>query len=100
LHREGKTDIIYCINFLRKSTAFSLEDFMTLSLSSARDVQEFVSLAASLPYTVLVEDGERCVDTKSVLQMFALNFSAPLRLRIDEEHRENFRALAQKFLTA
>ena len=73
---------------------------MTLNLSSANEVQEFVTLTAALPYTVMVEDGERCVDTKSVLQMFALDFSAPLRLRIDEEHRDNFRALAQKFLTA
>ena len=71
---------------------------MTLNLSSANEVQEFVSLAAALPYTVMVEDGERCVDTKSVLQMFTLNFRSPLRIRIDEEHRDNFRTLAQKFL--
>ncbi len=73
---------------------------MTIHLSSAQEVQDFVSMAAALPYTVLVEDGERCVDTKSVLQMFTLNFRKPLRLRIDEEHRDDFRALAQKFLTA
>ena len=71
---------------------------MTLNLSSANEVQEFVSLAAALPYTVMVEDGERCVDTKSVLQMFTLNFRSPLRIRIDEEHRDKFRTLAQKFL--
>ena len=73
---------------------------MTIHLSSAQEVQDFVSMAATLPYTVLVEDGERCVDTKSVLQMFTLNFRAPLHLRIDEAHRDEFRALAQKFLTA
>ena len=73
---------------------------MTINLSSANEVQEFVSLAAALPYTVMVEDGERCVDTKSVLQMFTLDFRAPLRIRVDEAHRDNFRALAEKFLTA
>ena len=73
---------------------------MTINLSSANEVQEFVSLAAALPYTVMVEDGERCVDTKSVLQMFTLDFRAPLHIRVDEAHRDNFRALAEKFLTA
>ena len=73
---------------------------MTISLATAQDVQEFVSLASGLPYIVWVEDGEHCVDSRSVLQMFALDFRKPLRLRVDEEHRDNFRALAQKFLTA
>ncbi len=73
---------------------------MTINLASAQEVQEFVSMTAALPYTVLVDDGERCVDTKSVLQMFTLNFSVPLQLRIDEGHQDEFRALAQKFLTA
>ena len=73
---------------------------MTINLSSANEVQEFVTLTAALPYTVMVEDGERCVDTKSVLQMFTLDFRTPLRIRVDEAHQDNFRALAEKFLTA
>jgi hypothetical protein len=73
---------------------------MTIHLSTANDVQEFISMASTLPYIVWVDDGEHCVDSRSVLQMFALDFHKPLRLQVDEAHRDDFRALAQKFLTA
>jgi hypothetical protein len=61
-------------------------------------VREFVSLATTQPYTVLVDDGDRSVNATSFMEMFTLNFSRPLRLNIAEEHQERFRMAAEKFL--
>lgn len=72
---------------------------MTIRLASVSDVREFVSLATKQPFLVLVEDGDRSVNAKSFMEMFTLNFSQPLRLNIEEEYRDRFRAAAQKFLT-
>ena len=72
---------------------------MTVRLASVNDVREFVSLATLQPFPVIVEDGERCVNAKSFMEMFTLNFSAPLHLNIEEEYKEGFRSAAKKFLT-
>ena len=71
---------------------------MTIRLASVSDVREFVSLATTQPYLVLVEDGDRSVNAKSFMEMFTLNLSEPLRLNIAEEHQERFRLAAEKFI--
>ena len=73
---------------------------MTIQLASVKDVQEFVSLATTQPYTVLVEDGDRTVNATSFMEMFTLDLSTPLHLKIDKEYEENFRHVAQSFLSS
>ena len=71
---------------------------MTVHLASVSDVREFVSLATTQPYRVFVEDGDRSVNAKSFMEMFTLDYSEPLRLKIAEENQENFRIAARKFI--
>ena len=73
---------------------------MTIQLASVKDVQEFVSLATTQPYTVLVEDGDRTVNATCFMEMFTLDLSTPLHLKIDKENEENFRHVAQSFLSS
>ena len=72
---------------------------MTIRLASVSDVREFVSLATTQPYPVLVADGDRFVNATSFMEMFTLDFSEPLRLSIAEENLEEFRTAAGKFIT-
>lgn len=71
---------------------------MTVHFSCVNDVREFVSLATVQGFPIFVEDGKQIVDAKSFMEMFTLDFSAPLQLRVDEEHRESFCSAAEKFL--
>ncbi len=71
---------------------------MTIRLASVSDVREFVSLATTQPYPVLVADGDRFVNATSFMEMFTLDFSEPLRLSIAEENLEEFRTAAGKFI--
>lgn len=71
---------------------------MTVHFSCVNDVREFVSLATVQGFPIFVEDGKQSVDAKSFMEMFTLDFSAPLHLRVDEEHRESFCSAAEKFL--
>ncbi|MBR4308413.1 MAG: hypothetical protein IKT58_02335 [Oscillospiraceae bacterium] len=73
---------------------------MTIQLASVKDVREFVSLATIQPYPILVEDGERTVNATSFMEMFTLDLSAPLRLKIEKENEEHFRAAARGFLAS
>lgn len=71
---------------------------MTIRLASVSDVREFVSLATTQPYRVFVEADDRSVNAKSFMEMFTLDFSEPLRLKIAEENVESFRSVAGKFI--
>lgn len=71
---------------------------MTIRLGSVNDVREFVSLATTQPYRVFVESGDRSVNAKSFMEMFTLDFSEPLRLKIADENKEAFRLAAGKFI--
>lgn len=71
---------------------------MTVHLASVSDVREFVSLATTQPYRVFVEAGDRSVNAKSFMEMFTLDYSEPLRLKIAEENQETFRIAAKKFI--
>ena len=73
---------------------------MTIQLASVNDVREFVSLATIQPYTVLVNDGERTVNATSFMEMFTLDLSAPLELKIEKENEEPFRNAAKSFLVS
>ena len=51
-----------------------------IRLRSVQEVQDFVVLATTKPFTVLVCDDFRQVNGKSFMEMFCLNFSNRLRV--------------------
>lgn len=51
-----------------------------IRLSSVRDVQEFVDLAATRSYPVVVRDERNKIDSDSFMELFCLDFTQPLRV--------------------
>lgn len=72
---------------------------MTVCFSSLNDVREFVGLATLRPYPVEVLDGDRTVNAKSFMEMFTINFTAPLAVSVGNAANEaDFQRAAGKFL--
>lgn len=78
-------------------------DFMrefTVQFYSFQDVQEFVSLAGSESFPILVGNESYQVTGTSFMGMFSLDHSKPMRVMMDcsQEEFEGFRRKAQRFL--
>ena len=71
-----------------------------IRLRSVRDVQDFVSIATSRPFPVIIRDDHNKINGKSFMEMFCLNFSAPLRVLADctEDEAKQLRADAERFV--
>ena len=71
-----------------------------IRLRSVQEVQDFVDLATTKPFTVLVCDDYRRVNGKSFMEMFCLNFSNCLRVQCEgyDWEYEQFLRDAQRFL--
>lgn len=51
-----------------------------ISFRSVQDVQDFVSIVTSCPYTVTLRDAKNKANGKSFMELFCLDFSRPLQL--------------------
>lgn len=72
---------------------------MNIHFASLNDVKEFVGLATLQPYAVQVQDQERSVNAKSFMEMFTLDFSAPLSVTVSgDENEVLFARAAKKFI--
>ena len=72
---------------------------MKIHFASLSDVQEFVGLATLQPYAVQVQDKDRTVNAKSFMEMFTLDFSAPLCVTVSgDENEAHFAHAAKKFI--
>ena len=72
---------------------------MTVRFGSVNDVREFVCLAGLQPYPIEVCDGEHKVNAKSFMEMFTIDFTRPLAVRVDgEDNARTFAGAAKKFL--
>ena len=71
-----------------------------IRLRSVKDVQDFVSIATSRPYTVIIRDERNKINGTSFMEMFCLDFSRPLRVICDcgDEELEGRRAETDRFL--
>jgi len=70
-----------------------------IRLRSVQEVREFVDLATSKPFTVLVCDDHHQVNGKSFMEMFSLNFSNRLRVQSEgyDWEFEQFLAETKRF---
>ena len=68
-------------------------------LTCVQDVLDFVTLATARPFPVSVGDRRHRVNGKSFMEMFCLDFRAPVTVRMDctREEFEAFRADAARF---
>ena len=72
---------------------------MQIRLRSFQEVQELVNLASSFDFPVMITDGTRNVNAKSIMCMFSMNLRRPvvLLLDCDDEDFEIFRIMAGRF---
>ena len=71
-----------------------------IQLRSVQDVHDFVDLATTKPFNILVCDDSHQVNGKSFMEMFCLNFSNRLLVRSEgyDWEFEQFLRDAQRFL--
>ena len=61
-----------------------------VSLSSIEDVRQFVNAATCCPCEVDVLSGRYVIDAKSIMGIFSLDLSKPIRLEAHSEDNEKF----------
>ncbi len=73
---------------------------MQIVLGSFQQVQEFVSLAASQPFNVIVGNDGQAIDGKDLMGMFSLDYTQPVLVSAEcqEDDFLLFRQQAAKFL--
>ena len=71
-----------------------------IRLGSVQDVQDFVALATSHPFTITLRDEFNKINAQSFMELFCLNFSKPLRVVADctEAELEGLMRDAERFL--
>lgn len=67
---------------------------MIIHLASVLDIKDFVSIATVQPFSVLVNDGERCVNATSFMEMCTLDFRKPLLVEAGSAENEARLAVA------
>ncbi len=51
-----------------------------IRLRSVQEVQDFVAIATTFPYTITLRDAHNKVNGKSFMELFCLDFSHPIRV--------------------
>ena len=54
-----------------------------INIHSFQDVQEFVAVATVQPFRIVVGNSRHLVNAKSFMGMFSLDYSEPLKVRMD-----------------
>jgi len=54
-----------------------------IRLGSVQDVQDFVAVATTRPFTITVRDEHNKISADSFMELFCLNFTHPLRVVCD-----------------
>lgn len=70
---------------------------MKVKLYSVEDVKDFVNIMVSIEGAVLLYCGRYIVDAKSIMGIFSLDISSPLKLEI-EEWKEEYMPLLEKYV--
>ena len=71
-----------------------------IRLQSIRDVQAFVSMATTRPFTITIRDASNKINGQNFMEMFCLDFTKPLRVLADctDAELEDLRREAEQFL--
>ena len=66
-----------------------------IRLGSVQDVQDFVAIATTYPFSIVVRDEHNKIKAESFMELFCLNFTHPLRV-ICECSQEELDVLMQE----
>ena len=59
-----------------------------IRLGSVQDVQDFVAIATTYPFSITVRDEHNKIKAESFMELFCLNFTHPLRVVCDCSQEE------------
>ena len=69
-----------------------------LMLSSINDVKEFVNIVSKYDFDVDLTSGRYVVDAKSIMGIFSLNLSKPIKVEVHDDNCDKFIAELEKFI--
>ena len=67
-------------------------------LSSINDVKDFVNIVSRFDFDVDLTSGRYVVDAKSIMGIFSLDLSKPIKVEVYDDNCEEFLALINKFI--
>ena len=73
---------------------------INIKLSLAENVKSFVNIANRYPYDIDLRVGRHVVDGKSILGIFSLDLSKPIKLQAHTEDPEALIKAIQKYIIA
>lgn len=72
---------------------------VTIFLSTIEDVKDFVNIVTKYDYDVDLISGRYAVDAKSIMGIFSLDLSKPIKVRTHSEDADDFLAEIDRFVT-
>lgn len=67
-------------------------------LSSINDVKDFVNIVSRFDFDVDLTSGRYVVDAKSIMGIFSLDLSKPIKVEVHDDNCDEFLALVKKFI--
>lgn len=71
---------------------------VNIKLSLAENVKSFVNIASRYPYDIDLRVGRHVVDGKSILGIFSLDLSKPIKMEIHSDDCDAFLKEIQRFI--
>ncbi len=69
-----------------------------LMLNSINDVKDFVNIVSKYDFDVDLTSGRYVVDAKSIMGIFSLNLSKPIKVEVHSDNCDNFMAEVNRFI--
>lgn len=67
-------------------------------LSSINDVKDFVNIVSRFDFDVDLTSGRYVVDAKSIMGIFSLDLSRPIKVEVHDDNCDEFLTLVKKFI--
>ena len=69
-----------------------------MTLASINDVKDFVNLVSRYDFDVDLTSGRYVVDAKSIMGIFSLNLSKPIKIEIHSDNCDEFVSQIERFI--
>ena len=71
---------------------------VTIHLSLAENVKDFVNIVSKYPYDIDLRSGRHVVDAKSILGIFSLDLNKPIPMEVYENNCDDLLAEIKPFI--
>ncbi len=69
-----------------------------LMINSINDVKDFVNIVSKYDFDVDLTSGRYVVDAKSIMGIFSLNLSKPIKVEVHDDNCEDFMNELRRFI--